>query len=48
MFSCLPPEKRVPADHALRPIRRLNGTVLHEMSPGFARRAISKPSARRS
>ena len=37
MFSYVSPEKRVPQDHPLRPIRTLVDQVLKEMSPRFAR-----------
>jgi transposase len=37
MFSYLSPEKRVPADHPLRPIRTMVDGILKEMSPRFAR-----------
>jgi hypothetical protein len=33
MFSCVSPEKRVPADHPLRPIRKMVDEILKEMSP---------------
>jgi transposase len=36
MFSYISPEKRVPADHPLRPIRALVDAALQEMSPQFA------------
>lgn len=35
MFSYLSPEQRVPADHPLRPIRRMVDTVLKHLSPCF-------------
>ena len=35
MFSYISPEKRVPADHPLRPIRRIVDEILKEMSPKF-------------
>ena len=35
MFSYLSPEQRVPADHPLRPIRRMVDTVLKRLSPRF-------------
>jgi transposase len=38
MFSYVSPEKRVPADHPLRPIRAMVDQVLKEMSSRFARR----------
>jgi transposase len=37
MFSYVSPEKRVPADHPLRPIRRMVDEILKEMSPQFAK-----------
>src|ERR1700677_3797078 len=37
MFSYVSPEKRVPADHPLRPIRKRVDEILQEMSPRFAR-----------
>jgi hypothetical protein len=37
IFSYVSPEKRVPQDHPLRPIRKLVDQVLKEMSPQFAR-----------
>ena len=36
MFSCVSPEKRVPADHPLRPVRKMVDEILKEMSPKFA------------
>jgi hypothetical protein len=33
MFSYVSPEKRVPADHPLRPIRKMVDEILKEMSP---------------
>src|SRR6202795_3435298 len=36
MFSYISPEKRVPADHPLRPIRKLVDEILQEMSPRLA------------
>ena len=46
MFSYVSPEKRVPADHPLRPIRAMVDQVLQEMSPRFARRyaKVGRPS----
>lgn len=35
MFSYLSPEQRVPADHPLRPIRRMVDAVLKRLSPRF-------------
>lgn len=37
MFSYLSPDKRVPAEHPLRPIRAMVDAVLQEMSPRFAK-----------
>ena len=37
MFSYVSPEKRVPPDHPLRPIREMVDGILKEMSPRFAR-----------
>src|SRR5437660_3268269 len=37
MFSYISPEKRVPADHPLRPIRKMVDEILKEMSPRFAK-----------
>jgi transposase len=37
MFSYVSPEKRVPADHPLRPIRKRVDEILKEMSPQFAK-----------
>src|SRR5450755_4758431 len=36
MFSYVSPEKRVPADHPLRPLRKMVDEILKEMSPKFA------------
>jgi transposase len=46
MFSYVAPEKRVPADHPLRPIRAMVDQVLKEMSPRFARlyAQVGRPS----
>ena len=46
MFSYVSPEKRVPADHPLRPIRTMVDQVLKEMSPRFARlyAQVGRPS----
>lgn len=46
MFSYISPEKRVPQDHPLRPIRALVDQVLKEMSPRFARlyAQVGRPS----
>ncbi len=35
MFSYISPEKRVPADHPLRPLRKVVDEILKEMSPKF-------------
>jgi transposase len=37
MFSYISPEKRVPADHPLRPIRKMVDEILKEMSPQFGK-----------
>jgi len=37
MFSYISPERRVPADHPLRPICKMVNGILKEMSPQFAR-----------
>src|SRR6201987_1436055 len=37
MFSYISPEKRVPADHPLRPIRKLGDEILKEMWPTFSK-----------
>lgn len=37
MFSYISPEKRVPADHPLRLIRKIVDEILKEMSPQFAK-----------
>ena len=46
MFSYVSPEKRVPVDHPLRPIRRLTDDVLKQLSRAFARMysKIGRPS----
>ena len=46
MFSDVSPERRVPEDHPLRPIRAMVDQVLKEMSPRFARRyaRVGRPS----
>jgi hypothetical protein len=36
MFSYISPEKRVPVDRPLRPIRKMVDEILKEMSPRFA------------
>src|SRR5579864_8082523 len=46
IFSYVSPEKRVPADHPLRPIRKMVDEILKEMSPQFAKLySHSAPSA---
>src|SRR5258706_441925 len=35
IFSYISPEKRVPVDHPLRPIRKMVDEILKEMSPQF-------------
>src|SRR5499426_3136436 len=37
MFSYVSPERRIPADHPLRPIRAMTDEVLGQLSPRFAR-----------
>ena len=37
VFSYISPEKRVPPDHPLRPIRKMVDEILKEMSPKFAK-----------
>src|SRR6202162_6346972 len=37
MFSYLSPEQRVPAEHPLRPLRKMVDDILKEMSPRFAK-----------
>ena len=37
MFSYVSPERRIPADHPLRPIREMTDEVLRHLSPRFAR-----------
>lgn len=46
MFSYVSPEKRVPADHPLRPIRKMVDEILKEMSPEFAKlySEVGRPS----
>src|SRR5215472_10187589 len=46
MFSYISAEKRVPAEHPLRAIRKLVDAVLEEMSPRFARlyAKVGRPS----
>jgi transposase len=46
MFSYVSPEKRVPSDHPLRPLREMVDRVLKEMSPRFARlyAKVGRPS----
>jgi len=46
MFSYVSPEKRVPSEHPLRPIREMVDRVLKEMSPRFARlyAKVGRPS----
>jgi hypothetical protein len=48
IFSYISPEKRVPADHPLRPIRKLVDEILKEMSPQFAKlySNVGRPSNR--
>src|ERR1700686_1271309 len=46
MFSYISPEKRVPADHPLRPIRKMVDEILKEMSPQVAKlySEVGRPS----
>ena len=46
MFSYISPEKRVPADHPLRPIRKMVDEILKEMSPKFRKlySEVGRPS----
>src|ERR1700675_596911 len=46
MFSYISPEKRVPADHPLRSIRKMVDEILKEMSPRFAKlySEVGRPS----
>src|SRR5690348_9607307 len=46
MFSYISPEKRVPREHPLRPIREMVDAALQEMSPRFARlyAQVGRPS----
>ena len=46
MFSYISPEKRVPVDHPLRPIRKMVDEILKEMSPQFAKlySEVGRPS----
>ena len=46
MFSYLSPEERVPANHPLRPIRRMVDDALKALSPAFSRlySAFGRPS----
>jgi transposase len=46
MFSYISPEKRVPADHPLRPIRKMVDEILKELSPKFRKlySEVGRPS----
>jgi len=46
MFSYISPEKRVPTEHPLRPIRKMVDEILKEMSPQFAKlySSVGRPS----
>ena len=46
VWSYIPLEQRVPADHPLRPLRAMVDTVLTELSPQFARlySRVGRPS----
>ena len=37
LFSYVPPENRVPAEHPLRPLRALMDDILKQMSPRLAK-----------
>src|SRR6202171_4834396 len=47
IFSYISPEKRVPADHPLRPMRKMVDEILKEMSPQFAKlySNVGRPSS---
>ena len=46
MFSYISPEKRVPMDHPLRPVRKMVDEILREMSPEFSKlySPVGRPS----
>jgi len=46
IFSYISPEKRVPTEHPLRPIRKMVDEILKEMSPQFAKlySSVGRPS----
>jgi transposase len=46
IFSDISPEKRVPTEHPLRPIRKMVNEILKEMSPQFAKlySSVRRPS----
>src|SRR3981189_1808330 len=46
IFSYISPEKRVPTDHPLRPMRKMVDEILKEMSPQFAKlySSVGRPS----
>jgi transposase len=46
MWSCVPLERRIPADHPLRPLRAMVETILGELSPQFDQRysKVGRPS----
>jgi transposase len=46
MCSYISPEKRVPAEHPLRPIRKMVDEILKEMAPQFANQYsdVGRPS----
>src|ERR1700689_1170979 len=46
MFSYVSPEKRVPANHPLRPVRKMGEEILKEMAPQFAKlySEVGRPS----
>jgi hypothetical protein len=49
MFSYISPDKRVPADHPLGPIRKMVDEILKEMSPKFQKlySDVGRPSIER-
>jgi len=46
MFSYISPEKRVPTDHPLRPIRKMVDEIFKEMPPKFRKlySEVGRPS----
>jgi hypothetical protein len=45
MFTLLSPEKRVPQDHPLRPLKRMCDEALRQMSPRLSGARRFRPSA---